>query len=371
MYPDDTDRKLLSLVQREFPLSQEPFASLGAKIDISGEEVLHRIRRLKADGIIHQISPVLDARRLGYQATLAAMSVTPENLARAAEIISEHPGVSHCYQREHCFNLWFTLALPAQADTQSESTRLSKLAGADRVLNLPPLKVFKIGAYFDIAGDGWRTPVSKSSALPKRVKLSSLDRTVLNQLQQDLPLVEKPFEPMAVAVGLDADQFLGQCQTLQKRGLVRRFSASINHIGAGFIANALVCWMVPPEMVESTGKRLATFSEVSHCFERQTSPLWKYNLYTVILSGQRRFGDDQALPGGEVVQAEADGGNAWGGGQRVGIGDLFAGGPPTGGVGVLGRRGVGLGDDVAGGVEEVDEDDVILIDRGEGAPVEG
>lgn len=292
MYLDDVDKKLLNLVQREFPLHREPFATLGAKIGISSDTVLRRIQRLKTGRIIYEISPVLDTRRLGYQATLAAMAVVPEKLGRAAEVMSRHPGVSHCYQREHRFNLWSTLTLPAQIDIQSELTRLSDLIGAECVLNLPPLKLYKIGAYFDIVGDGWHTPASKRSTLPRRVKLSSTDRSVLNQLQRDLPLSERPFDPMAAAVGLGIDHFLNECQSLQKRGLMRRFSASINHLGTGFVANALVCWIAPPDLVESAGRKIATFREVSHCFERQTNSLWKYNLYTVIHSRSRETCND-------------------------------------------------------------------------------
>ena len=287
MYLDDIDRKLINLLQREFPLHKEPFTTLGAMISISSDAVLRRIQRLKTQGIVYEISPVFDARRLGYRTTLAAIMVTPENLERAAEVISRHPGVSHCHEREHRFNLWFTLALPAEVDIQNELTRLNDLVRAECVLNLPPLKLYKIGAYFDIVGDGWHTPVSRSSTLPKGIKLSSVDRAVINELQQDLPLVERPFESMAAAVELDTDQFLRECRSLQERGLVRRFSASINHIGAGFVANALACWMVPPDLVESAGRKMATIREVSHCFERQTSPLWKYNLYTVIHSRSR------------------------------------------------------------------------------------
>ncbi|HUV56888.1 MAG TPA: AsnC family transcriptional regulator [Dehalococcoidales bacterium] len=282
MYLDDIDRKLLNLVQRDFPLHREPFAILGAKTGISSDAVLHRLQRLKTHRIVYEISPVIDARRLGYQATLAAMMVAPENVEKAAAVITSHSGVSHCHEREHRFNLWFTLALPAKNDIQNELARLSDLVYAEHFLYLPSLKLYKIGTYFDMVGDGWLTPVSRNSTLPKRDKLSSLDRNVINELQQDLPLVEKPFEAMAATVGLDTDQFLGECQSLQERGVMRRLGASINHIKAGFVANVLCGWMVQPDLIESAGKKIATFREVSHCFERQTSPLWKYNLYTVI-----------------------------------------------------------------------------------------
>ena len=106
------DRKLLNLLQAEFPLSREPYTDLGLRLGIDRDEVIHRIEQLKAKGIIRQISPVLDARSLGYQTTLVAMRVAESQLDKAAQLIMEHPGVSHGYERNHHFNLWFTLAIP-------------------------------------------------------------------------------------------------------------------------------------------------------------------------------------------------------------------------------------------------------------------
>jgi len=289
MYLDDTDRKLLNLVQREFPLHSEPFATLGTKIGISSQAVLQRLQRLKDEGIIYEISPVLDIRRIGYQATLGAMMVKQENMERATGIITKHTGVSHCHERENRFNLWFTLALPAAANMLDELTRLSEQAGAENFLYLPSLKLYKIGAYFDMVGDGWRTPASKNSALPKGDKLSPVDRAVINELQQDLPICERPFKAMAAAVGLGTDQFLRECQSLRERSVIRRLSASINHYSAGFVANLLSAWMVQPNLIESAGKKVAAFREVSHCFERQSSPSWQYRLYTVVHGHSREF----------------------------------------------------------------------------------
>ena len=143
-----------------------------------------------------------------------------------------------------------------------------------------------------MAGDGWHAPVSKKSSLPGEVRLSTVDRAVIGQLQHDLPLVERPFDSMAATAGLNTDEFLKVCQSLQERSILRRMSASINHIGAGFSANAVVCWKVPPDLVEITGRKIASFNEVSHCFERQTNPLWDYNIYAVIHSHSREACQD-------------------------------------------------------------------------------
>lgn len=285
MYLDSTDRKLLNLVQTEFPLTMEPYADLGLQLGIDGNEVLHRIKQLKAKEIIRQISPVLDARSLGYQTTLVAMRVAESQLDKAARIIVEHPGISHGYERDHHFNLWFTLALPPEVRMETELQKLSTRIGAEVMLELPALKLFKIGVYFDLAGDGQQmlgSSAAPPSVLRQKADLSPTDKAVINELQQELPLVKRPFDMMSARLTMDVGEFLAHCHSLQQHGIMRRYSASIRHNNVGFRANAMTCWVAPPEAVEIAGRKAAAFREVSHCYERKTSPLWPYNLFTMI-----------------------------------------------------------------------------------------
>ena len=285
IYRDSTDKKILNLVQVEFPLTREPYADLGRRLGIDGDEVTQRIEQLKTNGIIRQISPVLDARHLGYQTTLVAMRVAKTQLGRAEELITEHPGVSHGYERNHHFNIWFTLASPHTADIDTELRQLTEPMEVEAIFSLPAVKVFKIGAYFDTVGDSQRTiGISRQpgGVLPEKAELSRIDRQVINELQQDLPLVPTPFSDMAARLDMDEESFLAQCQSLLQRGIMRRFGASVNHRKAGFTANAMTCWIAPPDTVDSAGRELSSLPEVSHCYERKTNPLWPYNLFAMI-----------------------------------------------------------------------------------------
>ena len=282
---DDIDRGLINLIQAEFPLVREPFSDLGLKLGISAGQVIHIIERLKTVGIVRQIGPVFDAGSLGYRTTLVAMRVPESRLDNVARVISEHPGVSHCYQRDNRFNLWFTLALPHKVDTESELRKLNGLTGPDDILELPALKVFKIGAYFDMQGKGEAlTDTGIDYSRPSHINdpLSPADRALINELQQDLPLLERPFDPSSERLNMDVSEFMERLCSLKQRGLMRRFGASINHTRVGFAANAMACWIVPPEIVDKVGRKLAAFREVSHCYERRTNSLWRYNLFAMI-----------------------------------------------------------------------------------------
>ena len=148
MQLDSIDRKLLNRLQAEFPLTVEPYAELGLPLGIDGEEVIRRIEQLKVVGIIRQISPVLDARSLDYRTMLVAMRVAENQLDKAAQVIVEHPGVSHAYERDHHFNLWFTLAIPQELKMEMEKfpeinwSAVARKAIKNRIVLLQRFKEF-------------------------------------------------------------------------------------------------------------------------------------------------------------------------------------------------------------------------------------
>ena len=110
---DLTDRKLLNLIQSQFPLVELPYQEMGEGLGIGEEEIIERLRVLRQKNVVRQISAIFDTRRLGYSTSLVAMAFDPDKLHSGALKINKHPGVSHNYAREGSFyNLWFTVAVP-------------------------------------------------------------------------------------------------------------------------------------------------------------------------------------------------------------------------------------------------------------------
>ncbi|MDO8688902.1 MAG: pseudouridine synthase [Dehalococcoidia bacterium] len=108
--------------------------------------------------------------------------------------------------------------------------------------------------------------------------------SLVRQLQKDLELVSQPFGAQAQAVGLSENELLEKAGILQRHGVMRRFAAVLHHRKAGFAANAMGIWIVPLGRVEEVGKAIATFPQVTHCYERPTYPDWPYNLFSMIHS---------------------------------------------------------------------------------------
>ena len=281
---DQTERILVNLMQTAFPLEREPFASLGEKLGLSEAEILSQAQALRENNIIRILGPVFNSRALGYQSTLVAMRVSEDNIENAAGIISQHPGVGHNYERDHQYNLWFTLAIRGDHDLQEALQEFDQQIHPESMFELPATKLFKIRLFFDLEGNGNHSEdtVTKTPQ-PVSVTLSESERAVINEVQRQLPLIHRPFDRMAQNAGVDIEEFLFICRSLQERGVMRRFGASIEHQNAGFVANAMVCWEVPQSRVDEVGYKMAAFKEVTHCYERKTNHLWpRYNVFTMI-----------------------------------------------------------------------------------------
>ncbi len=280
------DKELLNLLQSSFPLRREPFLVLGERLNISSSDALNRVRSLQSGGIVRSISGIFDPVGLGYRSTLAALHVAPEQLDAAASVVNAHHGVSHNYARDHYFNLWFTLSLPAEESAEETIASLAKHAGAGAHLNLPAIKVFKLRVYFDMTAEGGSPPegeeTSSDCCAQKHDGLTLADKRVVKQLCNDMPLVEMPFDALAQASTLTVDEFLEKAGRLRDRGVMRRFSAVLRHRRAGFTANAMTCWNVPSEAIEKVGATACGHREVSHCYQRPTAPGWPYNLFAMV-----------------------------------------------------------------------------------------
>jgi DNA-binding Lrp family transcriptional regulator len=286
---DTQDRQLMNMLQAEFPLVEEPFAAMGAHLGVSAGDVITRIARLKAGGMVRWISGVFDPWKIGYRTTLAAMRVPPERLDAAAGVVSAHPGVSHNYARRHDYNLWFTLSVPKERSLEAALQGLAQLAQPLETLNLPAVRVFKRRVFVDMMADTVSHRSTTGAEEPeeemphsKAEALSEQDRNLVRLLQADLPLRERPFAELGKDAGISAVEVLGYVQRLHDRGIMRRYGASIGHRKAGLVANALSCWDITEAKVRETGRRVAHLNAVSHCYERRRDPRWPYNLFAMI-----------------------------------------------------------------------------------------
>lgn len=112
--------------------------------------------------------------------------------------------------------------------------------------------------------------------------LTDLEKKIIKSIQGDIPIAERPFHVMAEQLDISEDQFLDILKDLCKRGIIRRFGATIRHQKSGFKSNAMVAWQVDQDQIDTVGQIMASFKEVSHCYHRRPKEDWMFNLYTMI-----------------------------------------------------------------------------------------
>jgi len=150
---DETDTKILDAVQKAVPLTTRPWDEVGRNLGLSGAEVLRRLRRLSDTGMIRKIGPIIDARKVGLTAsTLVGVRVPPERIEEIAGIINQYDEVSHNYERNHEYNLWFTLTASSQDELSSILKEIQEKTGVSNqdVLNLQTERLFKIKVNFEL-----------------------------------------------------------------------------------------------------------------------------------------------------------------------------------------------------------------------------
>jgi DNA-binding Lrp family transcriptional regulator len=146
---DRKDRLILNEIQRNFPVTHRPFLALARRLGMKEKEILERVQRLKESGIIRRIGASFSARSVGFSSTLCAAKVPSEKIEEFVSVVNSYPGVTHNYEREGDYNLWFTLIAPSRKRIEEILAAISRRTGVRPILNLPATKTLKIAVDFN------------------------------------------------------------------------------------------------------------------------------------------------------------------------------------------------------------------------------
>ena len=145
------DKRLLNIIQTDLPLESRPFAVLALRLDTEESVVIERLKFLKEQGLIRRIGPFFDSSKLGYIGTLVALEVKSTFIPQVAAVINSEYGVTHNYERDGIFNLWFTLFSHNLSEQNEILEKIKNLTGVVRLINLPATKKFKVSVQFTLS----------------------------------------------------------------------------------------------------------------------------------------------------------------------------------------------------------------------------
>jgi DNA-binding Lrp family transcriptional regulator len=97
---DPLDLHLLSELENGLPLVKEPYEEIGKRLNLTEKEVMRRIRKLQAAGIIRKFRARINQRRVGISANALVAWKRAESLnGDMGSLLASFPCVTHCYER--------------------------------------------------------------------------------------------------------------------------------------------------------------------------------------------------------------------------------------------------------------------------------
>ena len=147
---DSIDKQILNVIQKDFPVVEEPFKAVADKVRLSEDEVLKRIKNLKEEGIIRRIGAIFDSKKMGYASTLCAAKVPKEKLKKFVAVVNSYAGVTHNYRRSHEYNVWFTFIASDEETLKKSLGEIRDKTGVTDVISMTATQIFKIDATFEL-----------------------------------------------------------------------------------------------------------------------------------------------------------------------------------------------------------------------------
>ena len=147
---DQIDKEILNRIQSDFPITRRPYRAVADHLHLQEADVLERVSRMRKQGLIRRIGGNFVPEKLGYVSTLCAASVPQDKIQHFTNTVNQYPGVTHNYQRDNRFNIWFTFIAPSSEDIQINLQLIAEKTGIHQILNLPATRVFKIRAHFKL-----------------------------------------------------------------------------------------------------------------------------------------------------------------------------------------------------------------------------
>ncbi|QGU94627.1 Lrp/AsnC family transcriptional regulator [Clostridium bovifaecis] len=148
----EIEKRILNEIQKGIPIEKRPFLTIAKRLNLEEEQIIECIKGLKQNKCIRRIGAVVDVNKIGAISTLVAIKVKKEDIEKVISIINEYNSVTHNYEREDEYNIWFTL----MAATKKELDNLLKeIVGKisiyiDEFLNLPSAEKYKTYVYFNL-----------------------------------------------------------------------------------------------------------------------------------------------------------------------------------------------------------------------------
>jgi len=276
---NDTDRAILEISEDQIQgFARNPMQEIANRSGLPVDVVIERIQAMLHDGTVRRVRQTLLATNLA-QGALIAWKITPEKLESAFRFLAtEDPFSGHVVIRntefgENHWPLWTTIKVPSEFSLEKHCDYLRNAIGAEKYRIMPALRAFVLGVGHMRRKNmqvGEKADKPAMDMSPAIVDLDARDWQVLVALKRDFKPAELStdlWRARADEAGLPLEEFLEVAASLDKRGVIGRFSTFLEHKRVQSF-NGLFHWAVPKGKEIEAGREIGRFAILTHCYWR-------------------------------------------------------------------------------------------------------
>ncbi len=131
---EETDKKVIRLIQKDLPVHPKPFALMAETIGISENDFIQRVKSLKERGIIRRFGATLRHQQAGFKANaMIAWKAPEDSVAEMGKTLARFREVTHCYHRspksDWPYNLYSMVHGGSRDECREIAQRLSLATG--------------------------------------------------------------------------------------------------------------------------------------------------------------------------------------------------------------------------------------------------
>jgi len=287
------ERRILAVLQNGLPRSRTPYSDMAREIGISPDELLAVLGNWQQDGTIRRMGAVVNPYDVGLgDSAMVVWKVPADRVAEVGALFAGFPEVSHAYERQTApgweYNLYVMVHGATGEAVERTVERMSRAAGVSDYQILATRRELKKVAPTYVRPRGARSGESqilKSEIRDNCRSIDDLDRRMLDALQFDFPLSERPFDVIAERLGIDTDLLWGRVEAMLEQGVIRRLGASLDSRKLGF-CSTLAAVRVRGNLVDRVAEIIARYPEVTHSYLRDHEfSIW----FTVIAADEGKI----------------------------------------------------------------------------------
>jgi DNA-binding Lrp family transcriptional regulator len=288
---DEINRAILEVSEDQIKgFQRNPIGEIAKRSNLPVDVVIERLQAMLRAGVIRRVRQTLLATNLA-QGALIAWKITPDKLDRAFELLSkEDPFSGHVVIRNSEFGstdwpLWTTIKVPTGFSLEKHCDWIRDQIGAEKYRIMPTIRQFVLGVGHMRRKNmqvGEKAEQPAKDMIPAIVALDDLDWKVLVALKRDLDIdeiSESVWMRRAKEAGVSAEEFYRVAESLDKRGVIGRFSTFLEHTKPVGDAserlssfNGLFHWAVPKGREIDAGREIGRFAILTHCYWRDAGP---------------------------------------------------------------------------------------------------